>query len=659
MMRKAVGIALAALAALFFFLLIPTAAPEAGETNAGAEGPSFGIYSSEIANSGNGSVAVLRMFLFGADGGEALVFCSEPPIQKNMLILSHAQAPGVGSGLSSNIAHELAACGFSSRDAGLEDALGSQNAVIIAPTGATPAGLAEKSQELEESNSRVIVLESLAGRVIGTDGALSAGGTGPGFETVQLVPGEEGKAAKEAARLAMVPFGANAVKTEGRTGNFTIAVPVSSALAYCRAAYIGSAGECRHADSGALLAPPGSLIGPEKALAGKDYVFEFSLEDGSEAGRRLRFFAATYAGQNEVARKEIAGGEIKGNFASRFALNFSSGGKYVVRILDQFSRLHAAAYVEVAGLDARMVSQEGNRYEYFVLFGGEGADGKVEAWIDSGEPKEYYAAGGKLVIWAAPSQGKHTMNFEHRGLRAHQDFEAAGGGLAETYLRLGAPALVFLFAVYFLLRAGKKAKYTITFPQFAERELEVIDAAPDEIECAWERADGKRGGFGLAAYPEEIAKALDDARHGAADSVSAHSVFRVLRALVKQGRFAESGGGFIPASRLGGFTAGETASLRLLHDLLLERGVAFARSRRIVVKSSGIELALFQGKNKILEKIGRLRRAVVFGSREELEAFEESLDANGKEDVRIKIALANGKVVFVPAARAELEAILL
>ena len=369
--------------------------------------------------------------------------------------------------------------------------------------------------------------------------------------------------------------------------------------------------------------------------------------------------AVQFSGQNEFARREIAGGEIKGGFASRFALNFSSGGKYVVRIMDQFGRKHAAAYVEVAGLAVQPVLQQGNRYEYDVEFGGGKTNGAIKVWIDDGEAKEYYATDGRLVVWAAPKPGSHVMNFEYQGLRAQSGFVAAGSGLADTYVRLGIPAAIFLFAVYFLLRAGRKAKYSITFPHFAERVPKVIRTDETELVAAWGRADAKRGGHLLPSYPEEMASALAEMKGGKGKAeISGHSMLRVLRKLSKEGKFSECSGAFIPASELGGFVPNELSALSLLHDLLLERGIPFRRERKIAAKRYELEMILFSGKKSVLDGIGKPRRAIVFCSRRELEQFEESLNGNEREDVRIKLAIANCKVLLVPALKADIEAML-
>src|SRR3989344_4091189 len=329
-MRKAWGAALLiALAAVAFFLLIPTAGKRGGGEQNNISGSSFGAYSYEMADAGEGKVAVLRMFRFSDEEGVVSVFCSDKPLQKNMLLLKHASAPGVPGGLSDAVAHELAQCGFSSRKADAQDALSSENAVIISPTGAAPLELAEKSQELQEANSRVIVLESLPGRMIDSAGALSAGGEAE-FEIVPIEHGKEAGAAKEAARESLFLPGAKPVTAINARGNFTAAVQVNSSAAYCRAVYTGKYGGCRSSDTGEIVPATGKLSGSEKALADQTAVFEFELANGTEMGRRLRFFAVQFSGQNEIARSEIAGGEIKGGFASRFALNFSSGGKFVV-----------------------------------------------------------------------------------------------------------------------------------------------------------------------------------------------------------------------------------------------------------------------------------------------------------------------------------------
>ncbi|MCX6773298.1 MAG: hypothetical protein NTV88_06055, partial [Candidatus Micrarchaeota archaeon] len=595
-MRKWWGVALiVAVVAIFFWVFLNPSAVSAGNAaNAAGSGTTFGIYSSEMADEGNSSAAVLRMYLFTNESGEVLVYCTAQMMQNNMLILEHASAPGIGNSLSDNVAAELAECGFSSRRATAADALSSQNSVIITPTGATPLELLENGAQLSENNNRVIVLESLKGRAIDSRGVMTQGENGAGFEIVSLEPNEDVTASAQAARLALFAPGARPTALHPNSENFTVAVPAPES-AYCRAVFIGSGGACRYANTGMLSSQAGRLSGPIKVNAGQSAAYEFQLANGTEEGRRLRFFAAWYQGKSEAGRKEIAGGEIVGGFASRFALNFSLGGAYVVRILDQFGRAHASAYVEADGLSVEIVSQQGNRYEYIVLFGGEPAEGAVKVWIDSGAPNEYYASNGRLIVWAAPSTGSHTMNFEYKGLKAQGEFFAPGGGLVDTYIRIGIPAAIFVLAVVFLLRAGKKAKYCITFPQFAEREQETVGATAEEIAAAWEKADGCLGGHHLPIYPEEMANALLGMQSANNLCISEYSMQRALRELSNRGIFAECNGAFIPLSCAGGFSPSELFALRLIHDLLLERGIRFARKRTVPVKNADLELSLFSG----------------------------------------------------------------
>ncbi|VVC00745.1 Uncharacterised protein [uncultured archaeon] len=653
-MRKLVWVALAALIVILFFLLtLPAESAGAQAAEQNKSGVSLGIYSSQLADSGNGTTAVMQAFMYGYDGGSLRAFCQPEMLQQNIIILSHAQAPGVGAELSEKLASALARCGFSSRVATADDALSSKNAAIIAPTGAVPSEFVGKEEELAKSNNRLIVLVLLSGRQIDANGRMSTLAES-GFETVGLSPGEGEKAASDAAMLAMIPKNLQKSLVAFSEGNGTIAVAAGTNFTYCRLAYVSPL-SCRHADSGLLAKPQGSLNGPDEVLAGKNAQFEFSLPDGSEIGRDLKFYAATYCGREGVSHKEIAGGKIAEGFASRFTLSFQQGGKCTVNIEDQFGRLHAAAYVRSLALEAKLVQQQGSRYEYRLLFGGEGASGPVEAWIDDGQKKEYSASNGTLIIWAAPSEGSHTMHFSYSGLSAQSDFYAQGGGLLETYLRLGVPAAIFLLAVFVLLRAGRKAKYMITFPEFAETPTEMLGADAAAIVRAYGQADRKRGGFCLPAYPEEIGKellAMMGKKEGA--TLDPHSVLRALRELSQEGVFAEAEGAFVPAENMSGFSAQELCMLRLLHDCMLERGVPFRKGAVVEVKKGGIEFSLFRGRKSVLGKIGRNERVVLFESREALDEFERSLGAPDEENAMIKIAMGNGKVRFAAALRNEI-----
>ena len=654
LMRKLAGIALLALCALGFWLVIlsPSGAQGARPAGSGKSPASFGIYSSEMADSGNGTAAVLHLFLFSQHGGNVSVVCSQRPLQENVLVLQHAAAPGIGDGISGEIYGELASCGISARNASTASALASKNSVIIAPDGAVPEELAQSQSGLDAANDRLMAISVLPGRQIDANGRISPINASTDFEIIAMEPGGEPDAARRAASGALLDGGAQPSQFPAWEGERTVAVRLNRAGAYCRAIYHGSDGECRFADSGMLEAPSGSLAGPASALAGQKTDFEFSPANGSEVGRELEFEAVVYSGRNRTQEEKIPGGRITGGWASVFSLNFSLPGPSVVRVQDQFGRLHAEAYVEVLGLGATPVSQEGNRYEFNVTLGSEPVEGMVGVRLDGGERKEFYSSDGKLVVWASPSAGSRTMTFDYRGLESSYGFVAEGGGLAETYLRYGLPSLVLLAAVFLLLRAGRRVRYSIVFPQFAEPEPKIRPVTFREMLAAWKRADRKLGGHGLAAYPEEIAACLSDG-----PPVDAQSLKRVLGQLVSAGKFAESDGAYAPAAWMGGFSSDQLRALRTLHDVMLERGMPFRRKGTLNA-GSDLEVALFRGKARVLEKIGGRRRAVLFCSREELDAFERSLAEPCAENTRIKLAMDNGKLLLLAASRGELEAAL-
>ncbi len=657
-MRKVVGIALLAIVIALLLLSQNNSQPLEKLGQNASNSVSFGMYSSEAADFGNSSAAVMHLFLFSEEKESVFAFCSNKPIQKNILILDHASAPGVPFGFDDIVAKEMAGCGFSSRTASIEDALGSENAIIIASTGAVPEELIRNQEQLEEKNSRVIVLDMLSGRVIDMHGRLNSSNESHWFETVEMLPGNEEEAAKQAAKQALFIPNAGAVEYGGKSGNFTLGIEFDGNKSYCRAIYIGE-GNCRFADTGEISKPEGILVGPKRAFAGKEEVYEFSIAENEEVGRNLDFFAAAYEGRAKSFEEEIAGGKIQQGWASRFLLNFSKGGKYTVKMLDQFGRLHASAYTEVMGLDVKPVLQDSNKYEFYAKVGDEPVNGKFDVWIDEGESKQYYASNGTLLVWAAPAAGQRTMHFDFEGLQADYGFYSEGGGFLENYMRYAVPAIIFLAAVFLLARAGKKANYTITFAQPASAPPKMMAVSPKELEVAWKRADRKFGGFGLAMNADEIADELHKMKgEGAGIMINHYSLLQALRKLVQQGKFAESDGTFALSSKLGNFSAKELKILRLVHDIMLEHGLKFKRGKRITVKSGELEIVLFRGKKSVLQGIGKPTRAVIFETREQSDLFEKQLGSNETTDTRIKLAVSNNKVLFVAATRQELEAIL-
>jgi len=664
-MRRLVGAIALLFIAFLLVLLIPFPAIPSQSAQASASAQAgFGIKSAEIADAGGSQAALLRLYLVSDGARNLSAFCSPFPLQNNILLLSFPSAPGVSASLSAQISAALLKSGLSSRVASIADALSSENTLIIAPSGAIPLPLLQNASALEHQNTRVIVLEALSGKTIDENGNLAPMNDSlPGnFELVHLSPSGDDGAVAEAAKLAIFLPGAQSVRASFLPGNLTLAVPINESAAYCRATCEQGAGKYRFSDSGLLSSPPGSLIGPSRLAAGQDGIYEFSLPDGGEVGRNLKFFAVAYLPEGESFRQEIAGGEIKQGWASRFQLNFSRGGKYAVRVIDQFGRVHASAFVSVPALSATPVSFEGSRYEFLAFLDGVPVEGALSARLDNGTPRNYSVREGKLVIWSSPAQGSHAFWFEFSGSRAGYPFvssQSGMGALIDTYLRFGVPAAIFVLAVFLLLRAGRRAKYSITFPEVALSDPDVVEAGAGDIISAYARADRKFGGFSLPCYSQEIAAGLlPEKNRRNAMPINAHSVLRILRKLSAQGVFAEHEGAFIPTSKMGGFSAQELHTLRTVHECMLERGFRFSRKPIITVKKGELELALFRGKKSILSGVGKACRAVVFESREELDKFQEELAAPGFESNRIRLALDNDLLVFAVASRGSLGGIL-
>jgi len=664
-MRKWLGVALVLAAAFCLFLLTfyaektswktPAATSQAAkETSA----PSISIRSAQLANSGNGTVAVMRVLVQGDQ--PAMAFCSSKPIQRNVVLLKHAGIPGMDKALPESLSGSLQRCGLSVQEAGMEELALMKDTVIISAAGATPAGLNEIAVQLAERNNLVILVEVLEGRGIAADGSIAPSNKSPFFRTVVYRKEDKQKTVDDA--VADVLSGQNDAGgklQEVSLNNSLVAVPVNSSVAYCRLFYYSENGGCRVSDSGKLSAAQGTLAGPSEVLAGKNAAFEFSLNGSSEIGRNLSLAAVIMKDGAEVGREGISEGGIAVGYASRILLHFPHAGDYLVWVTDQFGRVHAEAYVKAAGLASKQVSHDNSRYEYYLEFAGEPAEGAVRAWIDEGEKKSYFASNGTLEIWAAPGQGKHNISFEHQGAVATEDMEGNPESLLASYARIYIPAAIFLVSLFLLLGAAKKVRYSITFPRLADEPVETVCLSEEQLLRACIAADGLLGGHRLALLPEEIGRAALKEEGKKRDCrMDLQSLGAALDSMVADGSLVSSSGYYAPAAFANGFDAQELCLLRNVHNALLERGISFSKKRIIPIPKSGIELQLFSGKGAVLSKIGKAQRVVLFRDMAALEEFERSLGEPEKENVRIKLALSNGKIVFATAGKESLEAVL-
>ncbi|MCX8195111.1 MAG: hypothetical protein N3G22_03345 [Candidatus Micrarchaeota archaeon] len=618
----------------------------------------FGLHSAWLADSKDEKVAVLHLYLSSPENGSVLAFCSPKPIQKNIVVLDHPAAPGVSPGLSSLISKQLSRCGFSSRLAPLGEALSLKDSVVIAPTGAIPQAFFNSSGQLAEKNTRLIVIGSLPGRAINEQGELYLSSAKHNATLVALEPGKEEEAARKAAQAAIFSL-FQGMEFPAKSANMTVPVPVEGNLSYCRAVYL-SQNNCRFADSGPISALAGRIKGPSEVIAGSQHAFEFSISDKEEEDRFLRFFAVVHRGREQVAKQEIAGGKIKGDWASRFSFSATSGGDYLLQVVDQFGRLHAVAYVRALGLEIEPKSAEGNRLEFSAYFGDRPVSGAVQVWLDSGEKKEYYASNGTLVVWAAPSPGRHRLNFAYSGAQASYEFSFEGGSPLDAYIRLGIPAIILLVAMHFLLRARRKERYIIKFPDLAEGERRKLSITAKQLQEAYIEADRRLGGHLLPLSPEEISPSLAGVLKLKKDEeADIGSLVFALRQLSKQGEFIECEGKFIPKKCAGNFSAEELSALRLLHDLLLERGILFRRSHVIPIEKGKAKIVLFREGQRTVDLKGKEKVVLLFLSEWQRREFEKALSQPTAENTLLKLAMSNGKLVLALASKKEIERILM
>lgn len=153
-------------------------------------------------------------------------------------------------------------------------------------------------------------------------------------------------------------------------------------------------------------------------------------------------------------------------------------------------------------------------------------------------------------------------------------------------------------------------------------------------------------------HPHEIASCLEIDGGAKADPAS---VLCCLKRLSSQGIFTEAEGAFLPTERLGGLLPDELTALRLVHDSLLERGIPFAR-KKVVGAGNRLEISVFSGKGSVLDGMKKgVVRLVVFPREGERERFEQSLQAGGREEAMIAIAMENGAIALADAKRSEIE----
>ncbi|MCX8197194.1 MAG: hypothetical protein N3G80_02670 [Candidatus Micrarchaeota archaeon] len=607
------------LVALFFALWLQEShsAQKVGKV----EEPAFLLYGAEVADWGQEKVVLIYPSL---NEGKIWVECSQKPDRK-FVILSGRSVPGMQEGLAQKIERRLSECGVWPTYANADEAVSMQDATVISALGALPAELYEAMNQTAQKNQRLISLVALEGKKIDRYGNIEAAEGEGAFEVVKLEAGKE-----EFALQALVGKALLAGKAVEFDGAVAI-VPVESTPVYCSVVYWEEGGKCRLVRTGRIDGPKGRLIGPRQLLVGQAAQFEVSIEEE----RRLRLEAAVFSARKKVSKVEVGKSEA-GKWIGLFSANISVPGHTIVKIEDQFGNLKAAAYLEAIGLEAKPKGAQANRHEFELRFGKKPVDGPVLVWMDSGQKKQIYASEGKLVVFASPTKPTKTINFEYKGSVASLDYPIEPHGLFDAYIRYGLPAAAFLVAAYLLMRANKKIKYRIVFPEPDCVNPALLAVKWKDIAEAYSKADKKNGGHRLPVYLEELAAEMPV-------EADLHSLSEVLEKLAKEGKICQDGQAYIPRRLLGKMTIRQAHALRVLHDAMLEVGLPFDKKAN---KAGGFKIRLFEGKRKILEKI-KEKQAILFESSKQKEEFEEELNQNTAEDIKIKLAAENGKLIFL------------
>ncbi|MCX8198311.1 MAG: hypothetical protein N3F07_03940 [Candidatus Micrarchaeota archaeon] len=605
------------------------------------------IRRAELADHGQGAAALLEVFLKGS----AEAFCSPHPPATKAIILQHAKAPGMDLEIEQALEDRLERCGFFVQKAALDEIELESGAILVSAAGAVPKRIAELNKSAQ-GNAKILALELIAGKLIDENGSMQQGNASPGIIRLDYLPEKRQEAVLGVLRHALAGNQSALSLNESKL----VAIPANYSPAYCRVFRLAD-GSCRFFDSGKISLPKGRLSGPAELIAGRAAAFSFSMGESGEAGRKLSLFAVLQKGGKEVLRKKVFEGEILPGHENRILLEFSSPGEYEAHVEDQFGRIHAKAYAKALGLNAKEVLRQGRKYEYYLEMSGSPVSGHVQARINDGEPKDYYASNGTVVIWASP-KGEGNITFTHKGASASIPISGEPESIWISYLRLYAPAAVFLLAIYLLIGAARKEKYTIYFPNVAKEPAKKVCLGQDGIIRSCKLADLRLGGHRLALLPEEIGRAaLALAGAKEQSGMDLASLSAILEKLKQKGRLVEFGGYYAPKEFADGFLPKELVALRILHDLMLERGIRFSKKREIDVGKS-LQLQVFGGKEGVLRGIGKRRRVVIFATREEMEDFEKSLEEPTEENVKIKIALSNRKLALAHASRESLEGIL-
>lgn len=625
----------------YFFIFQPNPKEQIQTAQEKEEFPIVSIKSSHIFDFSKNKILFLSIL---SNKNQTYFSCSDFPFTRKITILDYPVLPGIKDDIKEIVKKKLESCSFSveiSKKA-------KEDSLIISLSGALPDQLVNQSVNYSK---KAIVLSLFENKQINSDGTLqeiNLSNFSSDFFFVNYSLKNYSESIEKIVFLAL-SYG------KAQKLNSSEIFLESNQTAFCRVFYFEK-DECRFFDSEKISSPEGHLIGPQELSADQIGEFEFIFGKTYEIGKELSLFAVLYEKEKEIARKNISSGIIFQGFSAKFDLKFEKPGDYFVFVVDQFARVHAKAYVKVSGLSARQISKSGNRYEYFLEFSQKPVDGKVKARINSGEWKNYTAKNGTLVIWAAPKEKNSTLWLEFNGAKTSLPIEGESENLFISYLRLYIPAILFLAIIFLLAGVSKKEKYVIYFPHVAKASGKILQIDKKEILQSCDLADKKIGGFGLALRLEEIASALLEITKNKEGKANLYSVKKILENLKEEGLIIQSENYYFPKSFAKGFSEDEIRIFRILHDFLLERGIPFKKKR--IIQLGNIILQVFQNKKEIfLSK--NYTTVLIFADEEKLEQFKQELEEFEKENIRLKIAISNGKLLLIVASKENLEKLMI
>jgi len=306
--------------------------------------------------------------------------------------------------------------------------------------------------------------------------------------------------------------------------------------------------------------------------------------------------------------------------------------------------------------DAKIVltSIEDNMYKFTFLLDNQPLPSVVQtdrvamSFDDGGAAEWPIGADGDVEVYQRLPKGTHKLTAYVKGAKIEGSFSNEKLTVFDIYIRYGSIAIAVVIVFILLMKRKPKQKYKLFVPSMRSERINVVRMSAKEMLGIFDKTNR---GFGWNNTPltlPEIRYGLRKYRSKDREIIIMDvNLEEELEKLANKGQVAEHSGFYAPASWYRGPDEMRYyVALRKARDTLIENGYLFEEKGGKLIVKNNIITPYKDDSDLIASAKGRKRVIVIFENENELADFEKSLNALGKNRLKLSMLLSNGKMVL-------------